>query len=556
MAIKGKFEADFSDVNKGATEAEKNLASMATGADKAAASLSKVGNASTDINRLQGSLDAFDKTLGSAGVNIGSEVRALGELGSAAGKTAAELGAISTAGLALGAGIAGWNIGRAISEFFNLDAIIGKAATSLLGFEDLAAAEAGAGLDVLARASKIAGTEITNLGVATAIIKGDMKDVRTNAQQSAEALAGWHSQIAKVAKAGDLAQLTADLKSENFELERLSARYHLSVDAIKVYQRELTATAAAEKLAAQTTAASNAEKLAQVGRELAQHKAVRELDEAATLTATKLANESMALRAAASGNSFDKQRADVERWKNDTIAAAKKAGTDTALFYSNLAEDANLKLSSIGSDWANLSQKSQESLQEQADAAERDYNRMQTSGEHFNRTVLDEQYEKWQKLRDAARGMGEAGVKAVTDIANATPKATLALDDMNKKITESYTIGFETLADVEAAVGLSPEVRAKLEAYFKEKEKASTAISGATTTTRTAGRDTTAAEVSSGGPEDTGGGAVRVTAPQSAGGGGIVVNNYINGTGLEVGRQIEDYLIKNARLKGIVAGAR
>ena len=120
-------------------------------------------------NNLTTSMRAFDGVLGSVGIHLGPEIKAIGELGGASGKTALELGLISTAGLAIGAGMVAWKITRATMEFFNLDKSVEGAWTQLLGFNDVASETAGATMDVLARASANAGREITSMAEAVRI---------------------------------------------------------------------------------------------------------------------------------------------------------------------------------------------------------------------------------------------------------------------------------------------------------------------------------------------------------------------------------------------------
>src|SRR6187397_2643864 len=116
-------------------------------------------------------LGTVDKTLGVLGIRIGPQIQALRELGSAAGKTASEIGLIGTAGLTVAAAVGGWQIGRMIADFTGLDEIIGNTTASLLGFGDVAAQRAGAGMDVLNRATQIAGRTVTNFDEAMQIIK-------------------------------------------------------------------------------------------------------------------------------------------------------------------------------------------------------------------------------------------------------------------------------------------------------------------------------------------------------------------------------------------------
>ena len=59
------------------------------------------------------------------------------DIGEAAGKSAAEVGKLATAGFAFGAATAGWKVGRLIAEFFDLDTKIGNATAKLMGWGDV-----------------------------------------------------------------------------------------------------------------------------------------------------------------------------------------------------------------------------------------------------------------------------------------------------------------------------------------------------------------------------------------------------------------------------------
>jgi hypothetical protein len=160
------FAADFSQFVGETRKADASLEGLMGKSVRLGDEFAKTqGNA----DRFKGSLQQFDGVLASLGVNIGAEARALGELSTAAGKTASELGLVTTAGLAAGAAFAGWKIGRAIADFFELDKAIGEATAALLGFGDVAGETAGAKADVLAKASKAAGIEIKDMALAMAI---------------------------------------------------------------------------------------------------------------------------------------------------------------------------------------------------------------------------------------------------------------------------------------------------------------------------------------------------------------------------------------------------
>lgn len=106
-------------------------------------------NTSIKVGGLKGELMKFDGILSSMGINLSGPIRAIGELGDMAGKTVGQVGMIGTAGAALGAGYAGWQVGRMIADFFGLDEAIGNATAKLMGWGDLAGEEAAAGAEAL-----------------------------------------------------------------------------------------------------------------------------------------------------------------------------------------------------------------------------------------------------------------------------------------------------------------------------------------------------------------------------------------------------------------------
>lgn len=157
--MKGTFEADFSEFKN---EVDASVAKMRTfeGGTE---------GVNLTLGRLHDSLGRIDSVLSTVDVRIGSAVRSLAELQTASGQTVRELGAISTAGLAIGAGLGGWQLGRIIADFVGADEAISNATASLLGWGSAAAEVAGAKADVLARASEHAGAAITDLSEAMRI---------------------------------------------------------------------------------------------------------------------------------------------------------------------------------------------------------------------------------------------------------------------------------------------------------------------------------------------------------------------------------------------------
>lgn len=199
---------------------------------------------------LGASMRQFDGVLSSVGVNIGAQSRALEDLANASGKSASQIGVLGVAGLATGAGIAGWQTGRAISEFFGLDKSIGDATARLLGFGDVAGQEAAAGNDVLARATKNAGYEVTNMAEAMKI--NELAALRTIAANTKQAEAS--RQLA-----ADDAKATALMEANRRKM--IAAEHDLAV-AIQGRQ-------AADRAAYAEMAAESANNLAAAHRDVA-----------------------------------------------------------------------------------------------------------------------------------------------------------------------------------------------------------------------------------------------------------------------------------------------
>lgn len=294
-------------------------------------------------NDLHKAFSAFDGVLATLGIHIGPEVKGLEDLAGVSGKTASQLGLIAVAGLAVGAATGGWKIGRAIADFFDLDHMIGNATARLLGWGDVAAEVAGNKADQLARASARVGFEVVSLTTALEINSSAQKDWHSNADISAAVVAKWHSEIAKVKSGGELDSLSADLKSQNFTLQDLARRYEISVDAIQLFVRETKAADEADKVANDNIQARNRFKLQHLQEEITANKAARDKEAASLEQVTRLTDEyTEAL--AGGGSELNKQVAAIDRWAQDLMAKAQRAGTDTKEFYEALTALWNQKL--------------------------------------------------------------------------------------------------------------------------------------------------------------------------------------------------------------------
>jgi hypothetical protein len=413
------------------------------------------GGATAPTNNLRTALGQFDGVLASLGVNIGPEIRSLSELGDASGKTASQLGLIGTAGLVVGAGIAGWKIGRAVADFFDLDKVIGNATAKLLGFGDAAGEVAAAKADILAKASKAAGIEIKDLDLAMAMNEAEATRHAETFNTAASRVAGWRAEIEKVKADGTFEALNRDLASGNATLEELSKEYDISTRAIQFMARE-------EKTADDAIRDSNKRKLADLATEVKAKEEAAALERKAVLETTKLWDEYYALRVAHGGTTNEAAIAQIQRWAADTEAAAKKAGTATKAFYDALEADTKEKLAGVGVNWDLWKTKSIAALQEVADNELRTLDAMTRSGE-FHRDEIEKQRKKYDEARDAATGYGKEAVAAQHAAADAAKKHTEELERQKTAIdaAKKANLDMGNTLDVPTAAR-DPEIMALL----------------------------------------------------------------------------------------------
>jgi len=236
-ALNGVMAADFSD--------------FVFEVDKSVVKLRELEGASAHTS---GSIDAFgegmsqaDRILGLFGIRIGPQIQAVRELGAAAGKTASDIGLIGTAGLTVGAALAGWSVGRMVSDFFDLDEAIGNATASLLGFGDVAAERAAARLDVLNRAAQIAGRTVLDFDEAMKIITEHNRAAAESFNTGAARVEQWNREIAAVRASGNLPAIQAELKNHTSTLAEISQHYGISTRALEYYNRTLSESAKVQK---------------------------------------------------------------------------------------------------------------------------------------------------------------------------------------------------------------------------------------------------------------------------------------------------------------------
>jgi hypothetical protein len=241
MAITGTLVADFSSFYDAAAKAEtslkgmetaaaktgKSLTNMADGVDTSAAvadveklraGLDKLGSVTVDTvtpatKSLSAEVDGADKLMKQFGVSLGPLSGMLDQLAAATGISSDKLVLLGKAFLVVEAAKAGWNVGRQIAELGGLDEKIAELTASLMGWGDVAAVEAASAADVLAKASRLAGYEITNLSTAVKINAKAAADQRLETEAAGK-------ELEKLGKEADkAAQFSAKLFSQD-DIER------------------------------------------------------------------------------------------------------------------------------------------------------------------------------------------------------------------------------------------------------------------------------------------------------------------------------------------------
>jgi Mor family transcriptional regulator len=240
MAVKAEFTADTT--------------SFVQAVDKADKSLEKFGKTA---GTMKSKVSEFDQLLQkTTGVSIGPVAQAFDEVSASAGKTVTQLGAVATGGLVVGTAMAAWDFGRAIAGFFDLDTVIGDATAALLGFGDVAAESAGAKADTLARASKLAGFEVSQLSTAAVIFAEHQQRMALATLDTTKRITAWHGELTRAGV--DTEALSAEIKTQALSVEELARKYGISVGAIKNFVREEQSAATAAEEASKKIQTANA----------------------------------------------------------------------------------------------------------------------------------------------------------------------------------------------------------------------------------------------------------------------------------------------------------
>jgi len=346
----------------------------------------------------------LNQILDLAGLHIAAEIDKLRSLKDALSGVGSGLGLIGTVGAAIGAGVAGWGIGRAISNFLGLDNAIGKFVTS---------GQAGAAAqDAMRLASERSGRTITDFSEAMRIndewVKQHIADTKqaadeqkkfeTALQELQDAGAGWRDTLAAMdSETVEAAKssLAAGVSQQNvailYQISEVQVRA-LAAALADEKDRQDEARIAADKFAVAWTnlnsigidyaatldgldpaeraqidyyakIGASVDMLVDAFPKLSKAQAQAAVDGAAAVRkaveeTTKLWDEYSQLVIARTGTDLDAQLAAIDRWANDLTAHMQKIGADTAEFYDALEATRQEKITQVfqhDKDIANLS---------------------------------------------------------------------------------------------------------------------------------------------------------------------------------------------------------
>lgn len=180
----------------------------------------------------------------------------------------------------------------------------------------------------------------------------------------------------------------------------------------------------------------NTETQAQFNARMIDQQKIQEQLKKSTAELAVIWDDYFALVAKNSGTSQQAQRAQIQATFDKQVAALNDLDPLYKAKYDAYKAIADESLEHIGSSWDSLRDKSIEGLQEQANSALADYEKMLAGGLHFSRDVLDAQLQKYHDLQDAARGFGNDAVSAHSAAAEAAKKQSEELERQKAKVDE------------------------------------------------------------------------------------------------------------------------
>jgi hypothetical protein len=211
-------------------------------------------------NNLTDSLGQFDRLLSKVGVNLTSEIGALKEVESAAGKTTTELGALGTAGLAIGTAFASYDLTRKALEFLGLKEAVDSTAESfwrfVLRLDDPALVTAAAKQDAITNAIKAGAPETIKYADAVKYLTD--KHTAAVAAQKAYDEGIAHLTIVGQNWQAVLAAMDPLVVDQSLRFLELGASAKDLAGAFKLNESQVAALASAHKALVDTTKAATA----------------------------------------------------------------------------------------------------------------------------------------------------------------------------------------------------------------------------------------------------------------------------------------------------------
>lgn len=250
VAVKGNIDDLTAKMKEGAVEIARVEGAAKSVTAAVAPMATTLQTAGTHVTGLKGAMESFDGILASVGIHMGPQIRGLGELGEAAKQGASGMGMVASAGLAIGVGMAAWQITRAVMDFFELDGAVAKAWTSMLGYGDAAKEAAGAQADAIQLAFEKTGKHAKTAGEALALMTDWLKD--HNAEAARTNLGPLSEQLAKAEAA--VSKLTAEQRKQ------IDAGLALGTSHEKIAKFTQTTVAIVDMYVARTVAATKATK--------------------------------------------------------------------------------------------------------------------------------------------------------------------------------------------------------------------------------------------------------------------------------------------------------
>lgn len=368
---------------------------------KTAAELRRMGRATEEADRAVGRISKnyqqFDGILSAFGINLGPQAKGLEDIASAADNGGAKITGFAKAGLVMASAMAGWKIGRAVADFFNLDQAIGNATAKLFGWGDVAAEVAGAKQDTLMKAYANGATGIITYAQA---IEFNRKALEKNTEQYGDfegRLRAAKSFVQQLTES-ERAQIKAAVELGATQ-EQLKHKFGISAEAVKVFKEFIEDTTAQEKALGDLQKKINAEKLADEQR-------VREAAEQNAKRFADLAAESAAIEASMSGTKRDRRLADIETEFQREIAKLNKLDANYRTYYDALDRQRALQIAKESADFGRIGEMSRSALQQRADFEKATMDAMLGRSGEFSAAQIQQQRETWRAAQDAVRNFG------------------------------------------------------------------------------------------------------------------------------------------------------